>query len=384
VSDVLTETPAPAGSGRAGLAAHSKRRQAIERSLVTAASSVAAVLIAFAISGLLLLVTGKSPVAAYGKMLEVASQSRYLYEMVDRAVPYIISAIAFAIAAKMNLFNIGVQGQYLIGMFWAAVAGAYVDLPAPLHVTFVLFVAMFAGAVWAGIAGFLKVKLGVSEIISTIMLNAIALQLIDWLFNDFFRFDDGTGALDVRTKPLPETAWIGDLVDGRINGFLLVSLLVAAAYYVLVNKSRFGFRLRASGLNPVAASTSGVQSGRMVVIAMLISGAIAGLAGMQHLVGQSHSYGPSRPGGYGFNGLAVALLGRNHPLGIVLAALLWGFLDSVSGPLQLEEIPKSIVQLIQGITLLSVVIVNEAVSRWYGKRTTERAAAQMSHVGGAS
>ena len=383
VEDPPDATSAPPPSSDDDAAAAMRRRERLEGAVVTAGSSIAAVLIALALSALLLVITGKNPGDVVSTMAEVATTSRFQFETIQRATPFIIAAVAFAIASKMNLFNIGVEGQYLFGMFWAAVAGAYVNLPAVLHVGFILVVGMAAGAFWAGIAGYLKVRLGVSEIISTIMLNAIALQITDWLFNDYFRFDDGSGSLDVRTKPLPSTAWMPDWFDGRLNSFIVIALIVAAGYWVLVNKTRFGFRLRASGLNPIAASTSGISSNRMVLTAMLISGAIAGLAGLQYLLGEAQSYGPARPSGYGFNGLSVALLGRNHPVGIVLAALLWGFLESAAGPLQLDDIPRSIVNVIQGITLLSVVIVNEVVKRWYTRRTTERAAARLGEGGAA-
>lgn len=358
------------------------RRADLEKALVTIGSSLFAVIFAFAVSALLLAVTGRDAAAAFSKMADVATDGDKLYETVERAIPFIIAATAFAVAAKLNLFNIGVEGQFLFGMFWAAVAGAYVDLPQIIHVPFICIVGMVAGAFWAGIAGYLKVTRGVNEVISTIMLNAIALQVLDWLFNDFFRFDDGTGALDVRTKPIPESGRIGFFFDGRLNGFIIAALLVAVVYYVLVFRTRFGFRLRASGLNPEAARTSGISADRMVMIAMLISGAIAGLAGMAWLLGEGHSYGPSRPSGYGFQGLSVALLGRNHPVGIVIAGLLFGFLEATSGPLQLEEIPASIVRVIQGITLLSVVIISRLADRWYARRTTERAAAQLSAASG--
>lgn len=380
---VVDETPVVADDPSSARNA-ARRRRARERMLVTAASSVAAVLIAFILSGLLLLVTGKSPIAAYGKMWEVATSTRFLYETVDRSVPFIFAALAFAVAAKMNLFNIGVEGQFQIGLFWAAVAGAYSGLPGPINIVFMLVVGMAAGALWAMIAAVLLVRRNVSEIISTIMLNAIALQLMDWLFNEFFRFDTGSGTLDVRTKELPESSWMPDIIDGRVNGMLLVALGTCFLYWILVSKSRFGFRLRASGYNQVAASTAGIGSKRMIVISMAISGAIAGLVGIQYLLGDAHSYGPSRPTLYGFDGLAVALLGRNHPIGIILGALLWGFLDGVAGPLQLEDIPQSVVFVIQGITLLSVVIVNEAVSQWYNRRVTERAAAELASQGTAS
>jgi general nucleoside transport system permease protein len=352
-----------------------------QQAMITLGSSLAAVILAFLIAGLLLLVTGKDPLAAYGKMLEVGLTPDKLLETLQRATPFIIAAVAVAIGFKMNLFNIGVEGQFLVGMFAAAVIGAQVNMPAPLHVTFCIAVGALFGSMWAGIAAVLKVKRGVNEVISTIMLNAIALQVIDWLFNEFFRFDSGTGALDVKTEPLPETAWMPDLVDNKLNAFFLVALLIAFCYWVLVFKSRFGFRLRSSGLNANAAQTAGISAKRMIVMAMLISGGVAGMAGLPSLLGDIHAYGTTRPDGYGFTGIAVALLGRNHPAGIVAAACLYGFLDAVAGPLQLEGIPQSIVRVIQAITLLTVVIVNEAVGRWYAKRTAERAAQALQVAG---
>ncbi len=202
------------------------RKADLERTMVTIGSSLVAVIVALVISGILLAVTGKDPFAALAKLGEVATDTDKLYEAVSRSMPFIMSAVAFAVTAKLGLFNIGVEGQFLMGMFWAAVIGAYVDLPPVIHIPFVIVIGMLAGAAWGGIAGYLKVKRGVNEVISTIMLNAIALQIIDWLFNDFFRYDDGSGSLDVRTKQLPESAWMPDIIDDKLNGFIVVVLLV--------------------------------------------------------------------------------------------------------------------------------------------------------------
>ena len=344
--------------------------------LVTLASSLAAVALALVLAGILLAVTGKNPIDAYSKMLDAGLEKNKLLEMVQRATPLMIAAVAVAIGFKMNLFNIGVEGQFLMGMFSAAVAGTYVHMPPVLQVMFCLTVAMTAGAAWAGIAAVLKVKKGVNEVIATIMLNAIALSVIDWLFQERFRYET-PGQLDVKTKPLPTTAWMPDLVKNRLTSFVLISLTVVVVFWLVVYKSRFGFRLRASGANAVAARTAGISSNRMIITAMLMSGAVAGLAGMPALLGKTHAYGPTRPDGYGFNGIAVALLGRNHPAGIVVAALLWGFLDSVAGPLQIAKIPQSIVLVIKAIILITVVIVNEVVARQVAKRTADRTAAQL-------
>ncbi|MGB8861822.1 MAG: ABC transporter permease [Ilumatobacteraceae bacterium] len=374
--------------GLAGVLNRLMRGGGGQSTLVTLASSVAAVLLAVLIGGLVLLVTGKDAGQALSKLIDTASQPNKLAEALQRATPLIIAAVAVAIGFKMNLFNIGVEGQFLMGMFWAGVAGAYVDLPPVLHVTFCLVVGMVAGAIWAGIAAVLRVKRGVNEVIATIMLNSIALQVLDWLFNDFFRHET-PGNLDVRTKPLPSTAWLptlftisaktekGGSVRTAVTSFVLIALLVVLVFWLVVYKSKFGFRLRASGGNAVAARTAGISSNRMIITAMLLSGAVAGLAGLPALLGTTHSYGPTRPDGYGFNGIAVALLGRNHPVGIIVSAMLWGFLDAAAGPLQVAKVPSSIVLVIKAIILITVVIVNEVVNRRMAKRTADRTAAQL-------
>lgn len=354
--------------------AESQSRQQV---LVTLTSSVFAVLLALGIGSLVLAISGEDAVALFRTMWENASQRNQWLEALQRSTPLIVSAVAVAIGFKMNLFNIGVEGQFLIGLFFAAWIGPEASLPAPLHVAFVLLVAMVAGSLWAAVPALLKVRRGVNEVIVTIMLNSFALNLIDFLFSEYARFTQPGGTLDVKTKPLPTSAWMPDLVDKRLNSFFLVALVVAFVYWLLVFKSRFGFRLRASGLNAGTARTAGIASSRMILAAMLISGAIAGLVGMTYLLGDSHAYGPSRRAGLGFDGISVALLGRNHPAGIVVSAVLFGFLDTLSGPLQIDKVPQSIVIVVKAIILLSVVIVNEVVSVRVNRRTADRTAAQL-------
>lgn len=349
-------------------------------SLVTLASTLGAVVLALAICAVLLAVTGKNPWQAYSTIFQTGTEGDKLLEMMKRATPLIFSATAVAVGFKMNLFNIGVEGQYLFAALIAAVVGSRIALPGPLHVTVILLVAMAAGAAWAGIAAVLKVTRGVHEVISTIMLNYVALSVIQWLFENFFR-DSGESGLNVKTDLIPPSGRVPDIVDDRLGGMFLVALLVVFLYWVLVFKSRFGFRLRASGLNPGAARTSGIDANKMIVVSLLISGGIAGLVAMQSVVGEIYAYGPTAtPTQLGFLGIAVALLGRHHPIGIISAALLFGFLDSTSAQLQLADIPSSIVKLIQAITVLTVVIINEATIRWLNKRTAEQTAATLIHT----
>ncbi len=344
--------------------------------LFTLASSLAAVGIALAICAVLLAITGKDPWAAYSKIIQTGTDSDKLLEMLKRATPMLISATAVAIGFKMNLFNIGIEGQYLFAALMASAIGTKFDLPAPIHVLFILLLAMAAGAAWASIAAILKVTRDVHEVISTIMLNLIALSVIQWLFENWFR--DNSLTLNIKTKQLPASGRMPDIVKDQLGGMFIVALFIVFLYWIIVFKSRFGFRLRASGLNPGAARTAGIDAKKMIVITMLISGGVAGLIAMQSVIGEIGGYGPNAtPTGFGFAGITVALLGRHHPLGIISAALMFGFLDSTSPQLQLADIPSSIVKVIQAVIVLTVVIVNEATIRWLNKRTSERTAARL-------
>jgi len=358
----------------------SSRRNLLDsmpRSAVIFFSSLAAVVLGLLICGVMLLVTGKDPIAAYRTILETGLTGNKLLEMLKRSTPLILSASAVAIGFKMNLFNIGVEGQYLFAALIAAEFASRISAPPVLHVLLTLIVASAAGAFWASIAAVLKITRGINEVISTIMLNFISLSVMQWLFDNYMR-DDSDGGLRVTTTEIAPSGRIPDIAEGRLNGMWLVALFVVFCYWLIVFRSKFGFRLRSSGLNSTASQTVGIAANRMIIVAMLLSGAVAGLVAMQSVVGEEYAYGPqATPTGFGFAGIAVALLGRNNPIGIVVAAMLFGFLDSTSAVLQLSGIPNSIVKVIQAVVVLSVVIVNEATSRYMNHRTAEQTAAAL-------
>ena len=355
-----------------------KNRQKWQGIAITLGGSLLALVIAFAICGVFLALIGHNPFTVYKQMLNYDISRDSFLDATRRAVPLMLSATAVAIGFKMGLFNIGVEGQTRLAVLLTAAIATQVHLPAVLHVTFCLVLAMVVGALWAGVAGILKVKRGVNEVIATIMLNYIAIGLVSWMFDTFFVV--GADTLNVKTKELPRTAWFPELVKGKLTGFIVIALIVIALFWVVVWKSKFGFHLRASGANPGAARVAGVNPGRMIMTAMLLSGAIAGLVGMPGLLGDSHAYRRGLAEGYGFDGIAVALLGRNHPVGIVLSALLFGFLDHSSGILQVNSIPRSIVDIIKGVIVLAVVIVNEALKRWHNRRIQQASAAMISAI----
>ena len=354
-----------------------KNRLKLQSMAITLGGSLLAVVIALGLCAILLALIGNNPATVYRQMIEYGTSEDSLLDAAQRAVPLTLAAVAVAIGFKMNLFNIGVEGQSRFAVLLTAGIAAEVRLPAVLHVTFCLMLAMLVGAAWAGIAGVLKVKRGVNEVISTIMLNFVAISMVSWMFDTFFVGGSDTLDLNVKTKQLPSTAWFPNLVSGKLTWFLAVALLVVLLFWLLVWKTKFGFHLRASGANPGAARVAGVNPARMVMTSMLLSGAVAGLVGMPALLGDSHAYRRGLAEGYGFDGIAVALLGRNHPVGIVMAALLFGFLDRTSGILQVYDIPQEIVEIIKGVTVLAVVIVNEALKRWHNRHTQRAAAAAI-------
>ena len=325
---------------------------------------VAALAFSLAFSSVVLLVAGHDPIAAFHSMYDYGTQGASLVNIVNRGCSYYLSALAVAVGFRMNLFNIGVDGQYRLAAMLAAVVGAELDLPPVLDVAVIVLVAALVGAAWAGIAGLLKVTRGVSEVISTIMLNFLATAVVAFLLTpDHFAVLQGS---NISTKVIPGAGRIPGIDVGQtapVYGAVVGVVLLGTGFWFLVNRTRFGFDLRATGRSEAAAVASGVDVKRMVVIAMLISGGLAGLVGVPQLLGAAFSYSLDFPTGLGFTGIAIALLGRNNPLGIGLAALLWSFLDQSALILDLNDIPKEIVTIMQGTVVLSVVIAYEVVRR---------------------
>jgi simple sugar transport system permease protein len=356
-----------------------KSRLAPRRIGLALVAPVLALVFAIAIAVVVLVVSGYSPVDTIKQMVDYAAQSRTQVLIINTATYYYLSAVAVAVGFKMNLFNIGVDGQYRLAALAAAAVGGNLTLPGPVNVVLMILVAMAVGAMWSGIAGVLRAWRGVSEVISTIMLNAISTGIIAYLLRPGRLAVQTQGSNNIGTKPIPESAQVPGipLIPGatiKVFGLIVIAVLVGVGYSVLLNRTVFGFDLRATGRSQTAAVASGVDVKRMLVVAMLLSGAVAGLVGMPQLLGQSYSYSLDFPTGLGFTGIAIALLGRNHPLGIAFGALLWAFLDQSSQILDLEGVPKEIVTIIQGATVLSVVIAYELVRRY-------RLVQEQRHVG---
>lgn len=345
------------------------------------AAPALAIVIAFIITSLVLVISGDDVMGVWGQILSIP-KPRVMVTIVNSATVYYLSAVAVAIGFRMNLFNIGVDGQYRIASFAAAWVAGEAWLPGPLNTVLALLAAMFVGAMWAGIAGLLRVTRGVSEVISTIMLNAIATAVVAYLLRKSAVREPGSNI--IATKKIPEGSRIPGIDVGagvEIYGFLFIAILVGVLYWVVLNRTRFGFDLRAAGQSETAAVASGIDVKRMLLITMLMSGGIAGLVGMPLIFGQYYSYGTTFQPGLGFVGIAIALLGRNHPVGIAIGALLFAFLDEQSNPLQiLFDVSPEIVKITQGAIVLTVVIAYEAVNRLGNRIEQKRVAAALDDV----
>ncbi len=352
---------------------------------LAAAAPLASAVIAILISSIVLELSGSNALETFRTMLENGTKLEPMIDTLNRATPLYLSAIAAAIGFRMNLFNIGVEGQYILAAFAAAVVGAKLELWAPLHIAAILLTAMIVGAAWSGLAGLLKVTRGVNEVISTIMLNFIAVGgLVAGLLPTFI--DDPT-ATNQGTPPIAESgrlpdlnSWVEvftrDITKGRqLTGVFILAIIVGIVYHVIINRSRFGFDIRASGMNPTAAKVGGVPPKRMVMFAMLGGGLVAGLVGMPEILSDTHAYDQGFVQGLGFAGIAVALLGRNTAPGMAVAALLFGFLDSSAAVLQVSNLASSeIVVIMQATILLVAVIAYEVVNRIRQSDEVKRAA----------
>ncbi|GAA4834824.1 ABC transporter permease [Saccharopolyspora rosea] len=309
-----------------------------------------------------LLASGADPVATLAQLVTQVGRGSTAVDIVNTAGAYYLVAVAAAIGFRMNLLNIGIEGQYRLGACAAAIAGGAISLPPGVHALVVVVVGAAVGAAWCGIAALLKVYRGVSEVISTIMLNTLAFGLIAYLTQTFGVLRGNTQG----TRIIPESGWVPGIPlggAGTVFGLVLLAVVVGIGYAVLLDRTRYGFELRASGLSPTAAAAGGVNHRRMVLSVMLLSGAVAGLAGLPEILGRDHTFTITFSAGYGYAGLAIALLGRNHPVGVAFGALLWSFLDKSSLTLDDIGVPREIVTILQGTIVLSVVVAYALVRR---------------------
>lgn len=290
--------------------------------------------------------------------LESGSMTRILRpisETIVYATPVILTGLAVAVAFRSGLFNIGAQGQMIIGAVLAGWIGFGFSLPAVLHVIFALVGAIIGGAIYGGIVGLLKARTGAHEVILTIMLNYVAVFFLGYLLvRPGFQAPPFNQAKSERIDVTAELPRILG-ADLRANLGFIIALLAAVGFWWLIDRSTIGFRLRAVGSNPAAANTGGISVGSAYIVAMVAAGALSGLAGAAQVLGPSRELTGSIDNGAGFDGITVALLGRAKPVGVVLAGLLFGALRAGAVKMQTDaQTPVDLVFVVQALTVLFI------------------------------
>lgn len=278
----------------------------------------------------------------------------------NSATPLILAGLSVAFGFRAGLFNIGAQGQFFVGAFGAAIAGAYLNLPFPIHLLVALAGGFLGGAFWGFIPGLLKAWRGAHEVVTTIMLNTIAALGLNLLASTTFKDPNATFP---RTPDVHPEALLGTILEGtRLHGGIVIAVLTAVAVWFLLFKTTLGFEIRTVGANPNAARYAGIRPSWITVLTMSIAGGLAGLAGSVEILGITKNYPAEYNTTYGFDGIAVALLGRAHPFGVIAGALLFGVLRAGAGTMQRQtDIPIDIISIVQGAIILFVAA--EAVIR---------------------
>ncbi len=323
---------------------------------------LASVILALLIGAILLLVSGANPLLAYKALLKGAfGNLTALGRTLEKATPLLFSGLAVSFAFKAGLFNIGAQGQLLLGAIVAAGIGFGVDgLPVYLHIPLALLGGAVAGGLFAAIPGFLKTTTGAHEVITTIMLNYIAINITDFLADGIWK-DSTPGNVVARTPQILPTAAIPK-VAGLPLGFAL-ALIAALIVWWILEKTTLGFEVRTAGLNQRAAKYSGIKVAFTIVLTMVISGLLAGIGGAIETQGVVGRFQPGFNVGLGFDGITVALLGKTSPFGNIFAALLIGAMKAGSSQMQFDAgVAAEITSVIQALMLF--FIAADMIVRW--------------------
>ena len=321
-----------------------------------------AILTAVVLGGIIIISVGGNPFLAYYGLIQGSfGSAKALSETAVWATPFIFAGLAVALAFKGGLFNIGAEGQLALGATFSALIGYALpewlgyDIPLIIHLPLTIILGMTAGAIWAAIVGFLKAYTGGHEVINTIMMNYIALNTISYLLNGPMK-DRNPNNVIARTPLIADSARMPEIIDGfRIHWGFVLALLIAFLVWWILNKTTLGFEIRTVGANPDAAKYAGMNVKKVIIITMALSGALAGMAGSLEVTGLNFRHELGFSIGYGFDAIAIALLGKSHPLGVVLASILFAAMRNGATRMQyLTQLPVDLISMLQALILLFV------------------------------
>lgn len=330
---------------------------ALGRAGSTIVSSGLAVVLALVAGAIVILLSSQNPLDAYRALLEGAfGGRRAIGETLALSTPLIIGGLAFAVASRASMFNIGIEGQLIIGgLFGALLGAADLGLHPILYIPLCLVVSMIIGGLWGAIAGLLKAQSGASEVITTIMLNYLAFRISTYAVTSAGSWLDWVDPqLNATQRIVPAARLPNDFPDSRLHLGFAIALAMALILWYLLFRTTFGYKIRTVGLSRGAADYAGINWGAMVTKAMFLSGALGGLAGAIEALGLLGRF-YDNPSGYGFTAIAVGLVGRNHPAGVIVAGLLFGILRSGSNAMQSDAgTSRELVLILQGLVILAV------------------------------
>lgn len=317
---------------------------------------VAAIVMALVGGGIIIFALGFDPLAAYGYLVKGSfGDLNAISETLVKACPVIFTGLSYAVARRCGLINLGAEGQLYIGALAATLVGTNLQgLPLPLHLLLTLTAGFLGGAVWGLVIGALRVRFGASELITTIMFNYIAIQFVSYCISGPIK--DTAGTLP-QSRPILLSAQLPRLLPGvRLHAGVIVAALGIVFYYFFMWKTTKGYEMRVIGFNPTAGEYAGMNLKTNSVLAMAIAGGFAGLGGCIEIIGMQLRLMPNFSTGYGFDGIAVALLGANSPVGIALSGILFGALRSGAGKMEmLAKVPSAVIYMIQAMIILFVV-----------------------------
>ena len=338
---------------------------------------VLAVLLALFISAIIVSILGYSWLSAYQNLLQGAvGNLRNIGETVVRATPLILTGLSFAIGRRCGLINLGAEGQVYMGGMFATIVGMFLPgLPAFIHLPLAILAGMLGGGLLGLLIGWLKTRFGASELITGIMFNYIAILLVGWSVSLQYNGPlSEKGGINPASPIMPDSVVLPRILEGtRISAGIYIAILALIFFYVFLWKTPKGYEIRAAGLNPDAARYSGINVNRNTLLAMFMAGGFAGLAGSVETLGVHLRLLPDFSANFGFDGIAVSLLGNNTPVGIFLSAVLFGMLRSGAQQMQMAaQVPVAVVQIIQALVILFVVgrELYTHVGKFFGKLGT--------------
>lgn len=325
--------------------------------------SLLSILLGLLVGAVVLVISGNSPITAYGAMIEgIIGKPKYIAWTIIKATPYILTGLSIAFAFKTGLFNIGAEGQFIIGSLVATLVGYGINLPAIIHIPLTIILAGIAGGLWGAIAGFLKSKFGINEVIATIMLNWIAFYLSNFtVSNSFISVENSESSVSIQESASISIDWMKGIVGPAtaVNWGIIISIILVFVIWFILTKTTLGFELRAVGHNKDAAEYAGIDVGKSILKSMAIAGLLAGVAGAIQVMGVTHNVTVlAAQEGYGFDGIAVALIANSNPIGVIFSGLLFGAFKYGGVKMQSVGAQSEVINIVIGSIVFFIALSN--------------------------